>query len=127
MTTFWQAFRQSAKEAALAFLWIIPPSIAGLVGGWLLWTHRYMALAAWIAVALVIALAVSARAPTSAGRTVMPGEGDALEAQEPDGLPKRRSGAAAGATRRLDASQIALPSKWHGRSGSHTTTGVYRG
>ena len=30
--TYWQAFYRSAKDAALAFLWMVPLSIAGLVG-----------------------------------------------------------------------------------------------
>ncbi len=78
MLTFWQAFRKSAKEAALAFLCMIPPSTVGLVGGWLLWTHRYVALAVWIAIALVTALAVSARVYQRSMNRNAGGRGDEL-------------------------------------------------
>jgi hypothetical protein len=40
MLTFWQTFRQPAKELGLALLWMVPPFIISLVEGWLLWTHR---------------------------------------------------------------------------------------
>jgi hypothetical protein len=60
--TYWQAVRQSAKELGLALLWMVPPVAVGLAGGWLLGTHRYLALAAGIGAALVTALALSARA-----------------------------------------------------------------
>jgi hypothetical protein len=58
--TYWQAVLQSAKEAGLAFLWLTPPAAVGLVGGWLLWTHRYVALVVCIVAALVAAVAISA-------------------------------------------------------------------
>jgi hypothetical protein len=40
---------------------MLPPALVGLAAGWLWWSHRYVALAAWIVVALLASLVVSAR------------------------------------------------------------------